>query len=553
MNSLRIKVLPDDLINKIAAGEVVERPASVVKELVENSIDAGATQITVEIQNAGKKLIKVSDNGCGMTLEEIEISLQRHSTSKIASLEDLFNITTLGFRGEALPSIASVSKMTLEQNPSGAGLTATIKELFFNTPARKKFLKADSTETNHCLDIVSKASLVNPKIAFRFISDGKPLLASPGNGKTIDAIAAVYGTDIARGLIEVKTENISGFISSPTVTRLDKNYEVFFVNGRHIRNFLLNRALEEAYRTLIPNNRYPVGIIFIKIDPQKVDVNVHPSKREVKFQNNQEVMDQIRVAVGKALEGVRGYQNIRVSEGRYQEISGSGEGWKPESMEPFFGMTNNQIQMTNEFPTPNTNVEFEITAVQPLMPIYQFKNTYIVATDGDELVLIDQHAAHERIIYDRVRSRESGVGSNRQMLLIPETLQISANEAATLRENLAILNELGFEIEEFGGNSFLIRGTPAVSIKADPKKLIIDCITEIGTFEKTVQLEIKRENMCKMIACKSAIKAGDGLNQLEMNQLIRDLYATENPLTCPHGRPTMIKIGEQELIKRFLR
>ena len=291
MDTARIKILPEDLINKIAAGEVVERPASVVKELVENSIDAGATQISVEIQAAGKKLMRVSDNGSGMTPEEIGLSLERHSTSKLSTLDDLFKIKTLGFRGEALPSIAGVSKMKIEPNPAGAGLTVTVKELFYNTPARKKFLKADSTETGHIGDVIAKYVLANPQIAFRFTSDGKPLISSSGSGRLADAVLSIYGPALVKDLIALEHDfshgRVRGFISRPTISRLDKNYETFFVNGRYIKNFLLNRALEESYRTLIPAARYPVAILFVEIDPGQVDVNVHPTKREVKFVNNQ--------------------------------------------------------------------------------------------------------------------------------------------------------------------------------------------------------------------------------------------------------------------------
>ncbi len=302
----RIQVLSNDLINKIAAGEVVERPASVVKELVENSIDAKSSKITVEVQAAGKKLIRVSDNGAGMTKEEIKLALQRHSTSKITNLDDLFNIQTLGFRGEALPSIASVSKMTLEPNPSGSGVTAKIKELFYNTPARKKFMKSPVTEMGHIGNIVAKYALANPQIAFELISDGKPLLHTAGTVNLRDAIISVYGLDLFKeltwGEAEFSFGKISGFISKPTLSRVDKTYEVFFVNNRYIRNFLLNRALEEAYRTLIPNNRYPVAILFIEINPKKIDVNVHPAKREVKFQKTNEVMEAIRQFVAKTLK-----------------------------------------------------------------------------------------------------------------------------------------------------------------------------------------------------------------------------------------------------------
>lgn len=539
MDKHPINILPADLINKIAAGEVIERPASVVKELVENSIDAGATQIIIEIQDAGKKLIRVADNGCGLSEEEIKLALERHSTSKISSLDDLFNIKTLGFRGEALPSIASVSKMSLEINPSGQGLTAEVKTLFYNTPARKKFLKSNATELGHSGEIISKYALAYPGIAFKLISDGKPLIVSPGTGKLFDAILAIYGSELARELVAVDFSfavgQVFGFASRPTISRVDKNYETFFVNRRYVRNFLLNRALEEAYRSLIPGNRYPVGIIFIDIDPKQVDVNVHPTKREVKFVNNQVVMDAVRQAIAKSLINIKDHQNVggSSSDDQYSRT--------PEmtAMDTFFMVG----------PAAPQEMEMEVSAVQPLIPVYQFKQTYIIATDGEELTLIDQHAAHERILYDQLGRQASAV--SRQALLIPETIELSPSEAVIMLNNVDYLRDSGFEIEEFGSNSFLIRSVPAVASKVPAKQLIFDIIADLQVADKSAQLEAKRENVRKLIACHSAIRAGDKLTPQEMGQLIRDLYTTANPLTCPHGRPTMVRITEDELKRKF--
>lgn len=535
-----IKILPEDLVNKIAAGEVVERPASVVKELIENSIDAGATQINIEIQDAGKKLIRVSDNGCGMAEEEIKIALERHSTSKINSLEDLFNIKTLGFRGEALPSIASVSKTKIERNLSGQGVTAEVKNLFYNTPARKKFLKSNTTETGHIGDIVSKYTLAYPQIAFKFVSDGKPLITSAGTGKLADAILAVYGADLVKELIEVDSSfpagRVFGFVSRPTLSRIDKNYESLFVNRRYIRNFLLNRALEEAYRTLIPGNRYPVGIVFIDIDPRQVDVNVHPTKREVKFVNNQVVMDAVKEAVAKALQNVLSPMSYVL--GR-EEVGGGSSGT---------AQINFDLSFSEDMGEGRT---IEVSAIQPLFPIYQLKNTYIIATDGYDLFIIDQHAAHERIVYDQLSQKSDTQAS--QALLVPETIELNPQESMMLSENLEYLNSLGFELEEFGVNSFILRAVPAVTFRSLPKELIKDMICDLKESQKTDQIEILEEKIRKSIACHSAIKAGDKLSQQEMNQLIRDLFSTQNPQTCPHGRPTMIKINEDEICRKFAR
>ncbi|MFC1568095.1 DNA mismatch repair endonuclease MutL [Candidatus Margulisiibacteriota bacterium] len=546
--SSRIKVLPEDLINKIAAGEVVERPASVAKELIENSIDAGATRIRVEVQDAGRKLIRVSDNGQGMSQAEAKLALERHSTSKISQLDDLFNIQTLGFRGEALPSIASVSKMELEPNPSGSGITATVKELFWNTPARKKFLKSPATEMGHIGNIVAKYTMANPQIAFDLISDGKPLLSSPGSGDLKDAVIAVYGVDLAKSLIETsfnsKFGKVYGLISQPTLSRVDKTYENFFVNKRFVRNFLLNRALEEAYRTLIPSNRYPVAILFIDIDPKQIDVNVHPTKREIKFVKTNEVMNAVTQAAREALAGTGS-----VGLGREVGIEVGSEWWGMGKTDPF-PTPHAQTHIPTPLPTSSfTEVEMEVSAVQPFLPIYQHKQTYIIATDGEELVLIDQHAAHERILYDQL-SHESRV-AGRQSLLIPETIELGPKETAILQENIEYLKGLGFDLEEFGNNAYILRSVPPVAAKASAKQLLIDLLSELQDLGKAVQLEIKQENIRKLIACHSAIKAGDKLTSEEMYQLIRDLFSTKNPATCPHGRPTIIRISEEELNKRF--
>jgi len=539
MRESSIQILPEDLINKIAAGEVIERPASAVKELVENSIDAGARKITVEIQQAGRKLIRVSDNGLGMSEEEISLALQRHSTSKIKALEDLSNLNTLGFRGEALPSIASVSRMKIERNPSGQGLSVEIKDLFYNTPVRIKFLKSNSSELGHIGDIISKYAIAYPSVAFEFISDGKPILQSSGTGNLKEAILAVYGFELVKQLIDCAFDfdhgRIHGFISLPTLSRLDKNYENFYVNRRYIRNFLLNRALEEGYRTLIPSNRYPVAIIFIDIEPKEVDVNVHPTKREVKFAKTQAVMDAVRNAV------LSSFKNLpRSAQSPMSSVERENQG--------DFGLQTLDFELA---PLPAFIPQLEVSSVQPLFPIYQLKSSYIVATDGEDLVLIDQHAAHERILYDKLSDQTTTSPS--QPLLLPETIEINPGDEPSLTENLAYLSTLGFEIEAFGTNTYLLRAVPIVASKTSARQLFVDLLSELSTMGRSTQLEIRQENIRKLIACHGAIKAGDPLNQEEMKQLIRDLYLSKNPLTCPHGRPTLLRLTEAELSKRFLR
>lgn len=537
----KIHLLPDELINQIAAGEVIERPASVVKELVENAIDAGAARITIEIQGTGKKLIRVADNGRGMSEKEISLALQRHSTSKISSLDDLFNIQTLGFRGEALPSIASVSKTKISPNPSGAGLTVEVKELFHNIPVRKKFLKSDATEMGHIGDIVAKYILAYPGISFELTSDGKPLLQSAGTGNLKDAIMSVYGVELLKELSAVAAElpwgKINGLVSRPTITRLDKNYEIFFVNGRSVKNFLLNRALEEAYRTLIPSGRYPVGVIFISIDPKLVDVNVHPTKREVKFLRTNEVTAALTEAVKRVWD------------------NGKDAGMDVGSQSLVENDSLDQIPISGfhtGFLTHNPTTSFSQLETGEPSPVFQVNNTYIIKPTDEGITIIDQHAAHERILYDQLSRPRSNV-QGRQPLLVPEAIEVGVKESAILKEDPEYFHDLGFELEEFGQNTYLIRTVPAAAVKAPIKQLLLDLISELGEAGKAVQLEVKLENARKLIACHSAIRAGDKLTVEEMNRLVKDLYNTASPATCPHGRPTIVKIDEPTLKKWFQR
>jgi len=549
MNKPPIQVLSEDVINKIAAGEVVERPASVVKELLENSIDAQAKTIIVEVEDGGQKLIRVSDNGWGMTKEEINLALQRHSTSKIRSFEDLDQVKTLGFRGEALPSIASVSKLRIEPNPSGSGITVEVKDLFYNVPARKKFLKSKATEMAHMGDIVAKYALAFPEISFKFISDGKLLLLTPGRGNHLEAIIAVYGTELAKELEKVDFSysfgKISGFAGRPTLSRTDKSYEIFFVNKRYVRNPLLARALEEAYQNLIPSANFPVGIIFLEIDPKLVDVNVHPTKREVRFSKTQEVLAAITEAVKQTL--AKYHQAFSSSSKQNLEASFISSS-KPS------GLPTWQPAMTNIlFPKEFLSSEQLPTGFNQV-PVLQFKNTYLATIQGEELILIDQHAAHERIIYDRLSqgAKDPG-GISSQTLLIPETIELSPAEAPILQENLTYLKNLGFNLEEFGTNSFLLRSIPAVASKVSAGILFCKILSDLKELEKGLSEQSRQEALRKSIACHSAVKAGDELSPQEVNQLILDLFSTTNPFTCPHGRPTMLRFTEEELAKKFKR
>lgn len=560
----KIKILPQDLVNKIAAGEVVERPASVVKELVENAIDAKSTEITIEIKGAGKKLIRISDNGVGMNHEELKLALERHSTSKISSLKDLNNISSLGFRGEALPAIASVSKIEIYSSDGNEGAvyngedikkqglpkgtTVLVKDLFYNTPARKKFLKRDSVELYHIVDIVSKFILGYSNISFKLVVDENERLASFGNGSLKDAIVSVFGHDISGKLIDVnfkeKDISISGFVSLPDISRSDRNMENFFVNGRFVKNYTLMKAFEITYQDLVPRGRYPFCVLFIEVPPTQVDVNVHPTKKEIKFVDSKKVFE----CVNKAASGFLSHLLAGKSE---NVLPGEGSGfsstkWIPQMADALFSNigTREDIQIADR--------EFVVTDIEPLIYLYQLKNSYIVTTDGEDLIVIDQHAAQERIIYDKLKKKEFEANNLSQGMLIGENIDFSLTEIAILEKNKEILQSMGFDVQEFGKNSFILKSIP-MFIKSDYAVDILRDVIQDLKEENVKGVGEYREKALKTVACKSAIKAGDKLNVDEVKQLIRDLYKTENPLTCPHGRPTMIRFKIEDFEKMFKR
>ncbi len=576
----KIQILPDNLINKIAAGEVVERPISVVKELVENSIDAGAKKIVIEIKDAGKKLIRVTDDGSGMTEEELKLALQRHSTSKIASFEDLFNISTLGFRGEALPSIASVSRLKIstkkKENDQGIelqieggkeqgsslpagkagskamadGTTIIVEDLFFNVPARLKFLRTNSTETSLIADFATKIALAYPQVSFQYIQEGRTVFSTSGNGCLEDTIIDLYGADFFSQLLRLEKEKkgikISGFVSTPLLTRQNREEEMFFVNGRYVKNPLLARSLEGAYRSLIPFNRFPVGILFLEIDPHLVDVNVHPAKREVRFSNVGELLSLTSLALQETLSKIAKEEMLKTTSAPFL---------KPEFSPAMFEVFNREVfSPQREFSLqPEGNKELEVLSVEPLIAICQFRETYIVATDGVDLVLIDQHAAHERILFDKLKKSKENSPLEKQTLLIAEVIEMSPAEYALAENNLAVFEGFGFELEPFGKNSFRLRALPADLLKVNAKQMMLDILADLKEEIKTLKPEEAKEKILRLIACHGAIRAGEPLELAEIRALIRDLFTTENPLTCPHGRPTIVHFSPLELEKLFKR
>jgi len=575
---LRIRVLPEEIANKIAAGEVVERPASVVKELMENSIDAESRSIEVEVLSGGKKLIQVADDGIGMSREDALLSIRRHATSKISSAEDLAAIKTLGFRGEALPSIASVSKMELVTRTAGdlsgtkivveggrvkevgqigcpVGTRVRVSNLFFNLPARAKFLKSESSEFRHILNIFTWNALAHPDILFRLTHNRRKVMDLPPSETIAERIYAIYGKSFSENLIEIHEElpNMAfhAFVGNPSFTKPNRSYQLFFLNGRPIRSRLIAAALDEALRAVIPRERHAVAFIFIEMNPRHVDVNVHPTKMEVRFSDERAVYSQIVRILNKGIHSglyVPGSTSQAVSEERMERESG-------------------EIDLPNvaqeEIPlAPHIRASVEDQRIDLKLGGLKFDqlairgvlfDTYILAESGDEVVIIDQHAASERIIYERLISQFEGGGIAIQGLLMPITIDLPANLIEAFLENVELLSRLGFDLERFGGNTLLVRGVPSSLENSEIEGALVEILERIRTgLGKVSRTEMIRE-MLVILAFRSAIKAGDKLSQEEIERLLSDLSRTELPFNCPHSRPTIIRLSRKELESRFRR
>jgi len=582
----KIKVLPDEIANKIAAGEVVQRPASVVKELVENSLDAQSTKIVVEIIDGGKNLIRVADDGEGMDREDAVLSFERFATSKISTAKDLDAITTFGFRGEALPSIAAVSKVKLitrtkdsisgtlikieggkikEVTETGAaiGTVVEIQNLFFNTPARRKFLKSNITEAAHINNVVYQNALSHPEVSFKLTHNNQEIINVAATSNAKERILYFVGKELAEHLIPIEFKNdlieISGFLTKPTYTRRDRNLQSIFVNQRYVINNTVTHAIYQGYHTLLPKDRHPIIIIFIKIDPRKIDVNVHPTKREIRFHSESQIHDLLVDVIRKTLaqanlipevtthqqKSVVSFEKpmIKPTPPQQQEIP------LPVYTPPTPVITSQPIAPSTPLLTPRlSKLESE------LQPIGQVFNSYIIAQSKESMFIIDQHAAHERVLYEKLMSEAiNEVALPSQILLIPITLETDYKESAILIQNIPTFNSLGFEIEEFGQNSFIIRSIPAVLEKGDPKELVFELIYELQSVGKNKTPQEIKEKILISISCHSAIKVGDKLAQEEMESLILQLSQTQLPFTCPHGRPVIIKMSLNELEKRFMR
>jgi DNA mismatch repair protein MutL len=551
-----IKILATEVISKIAAGEVIERPASVVKELIENSLDAGATQITIEAQRGGVELIRVSDNGVGIAASELELAFHRYATSKIRNLDDLEKISSLGFRGEALPSIATVAEVEiLTQTSSEAvgtymnlrkgevarkesrarprGTTVTVHRLFRYFPARLKFLKSANTENSHIAHLVTQYALAFPEVRFSLILDKRQSLGTTGNGDLRDVVGAIYGSDVGQRMLNAERKDnlvkVSGLVSPPSLARSNRNYLSFFVNRRWVHSPLLARATEEAYRGLVMDGQHPIAVISISTPAQELDVNIHPAKAQIKFCHEQTVFGSVQEAVEEALA------RTPIASSKAVPFSVSSQ----QLERPRMITDNEPVFSVAQLPT----LELPILRV-----LGQLANTYIIAEGPDGLYLIDQHAAHERILYDRISTQRSQKEIEVQGLLQPMTIEFSPREEETLKGSGEFLAEFGFTIESFGNRSYLIRAIPALVGKANIIEIISMLLDSLASKDNPAPWE---EKIAQSLACHGAIRAGQQLSNEEMRELINQLEQTKQPRACPHGRPTMIHLSAHQLEKEF--
>lgn len=679
----RIWILPTEVAERIAAGEVVERPASVVKELVENALDAGARRVTVETEAGGKGLIRVTDDGGGMTAEEAGIALQRHATSKIRSAEDLFKIHTLGFRGEALPSIAAVSELViLTRRPDEAegtrllieggviqrhepaatpvGTSMSVRRLFYNVPVREKFLRSDTTEAAQITDWLQRLALSRPDVSFRLVHDGREALLSAGSQEPLNAVVAVLGRQVARDMLRVGTPTateteeagapfsngilVTGFVGRPTLTRANRALQHFYVNGRSVRSPLFYRALDDAFRSTMPHGRHPVALLLLQVPPDTVDVNVHPAKTEVRFQDEGAVHRAVLLAVQDALRsdtarpeqyslpteasassasrveepaskvadapldpatGPLSFANSAIGGPTLQEryrtwgrASGAGSPDTPatpprEEVDPFADAGEDQSAKHYGFrsggsgsappsprsfsgsqsptpppqfsvPPPATETDqtreplraFEVTpgpAIPEFTLLGQAQDLFILAEGGGRFWVIDQHVAHERVLFDRITAPGARKESS-EPLLLPATLEVSRGHALALADHQELLAELGFDVEPFGPSRFVLRAVPRSLLGRNYEAVFRDLADELAERSQGGQVRLRREEVAMAAAgrsCKSAIKAGQKQSETEMRQLLSDLREARNPYTCPHGRPVFLNFDPAEVAALF--
>ena len=578
---MTIRVLPPKVASQIAAGEVVERPASVVKELVENALDAGAKSVTVNIAAAGRTLVQVADDGAGIPADELMLAIERHATSKLLHADDLFHIATLGFRGEALASIGSVSRLTLTSrtadSPAGArlrveggsigklekvgapvGTVVSVEDLFYNVPARLKFLKQDTTERRAIDALLTRYALAYPAVRFKLSEGSTVSLHTAGDGDQRAILAALYGVDVARQMLEVFAEDegfsLTGFISPTALTRSNRKEITFFVNGRWVQDTPLNSALLQAYHTLLMVGRYPLAALFIQVPPEEVDVNVHPAKAEVRFRSPDKAFSFVQRATRRALLAYAPVPQIAS-----QNLWGTPA--QPRQVDPAWNfahdsegsMQSAEGGVTNAEGNPQSTIEDQpsiISHIPLLRLIGQIGATYLVAEGPDGLYLIDQHAAHERVLFEKLMAQHGQKSIPSQALLTPAVVEFPAGSARILNEQLPVLQHFGFDVEPFGTNAYQVRAMPTLFASSDPAAALRALVEDFEEDEAPLQNELEAKiagRVCKRLA----VKAGQVLSTDEQHALLADLETCASPRTCPHGRPTMIHLSVDMLERQF--
>jgi DNA mismatch repair protein MutL len=566
---MSIKLLDPQIVSRIAAGEVVERPASVVKELVENALDAGSSQISVEVRGGGVSSIRVIDNGVGIPPGEVELAFDRYATSKIGSLDDLESISSLGFRGEALPSITTVSQTDIvtcaageqvgaylnleegvttsrERQGRSQGTTITVRNLFRKVPARLKFLKSQVTENSHIAQVVTLYALSFPEVKFTLLIDGRVALSTPGSGKLIDSVIEVYGLEVARNMLEIEdwawedgtagsSPRVAGMVSSPSINRSGRGYLSFFINRRWVNSRLLARAVTEAYHGLLMEGKHPVAVINISLPPSEVDVNVHPTKTEVKFRNEQIIFTAVQKAVRRALVELMPVPRIEEAFTAYTS---------PREPGPTLWTSVSGSSPVSSLPVTSPSPSICL----PMLRILgQLLNSYIAAEGPDGLYLIDQHAAHERILLEKIKTQRSRQGIEMQVLLESVTLDVNPRQAEVLKSCYEDLAEFGFSIEPFGDRTYIVRAMPRLLHNKDWMGMLRQLLDSSPGDDGANWVE----SIAISLACHSAIRAGQILTDDEMRELVRQLEQTALPNTCPHGRPTLIHLSSGQLEKGF--
>ena len=617
-------VLLDELtINQIAAGEVIERPANVVKEMVENSIDAGATSISVDIKNGGITYIRITDNGKGIAQDDVKVAFERHATSKIRSSADLSTVTTMGFRGEALASVASVAEVELvtctkesdignrilvkagdilEFEPWGGpkGTTITVKNLFFNTPVRYKFLKKDFTEAGYIEDVITKLALIHPEISFKLVSGGKQIISTNGKGNIIQTVFSIFGKEISDNVLNVEYSyediKVTGLVGKPQIARSNRSNQIMYINGRSIKDKTISAAIDEAYRTIIPSGRFAFTILNLEMPTELVDVNVHPAKLEIRFQKEQDVFKAVFHAVKQALlendlsrnagkanpyeiekiveqniekkevlannitQSSVSNGTVTFSEKKYDYVptynySSSKENVVSETTKEEFEKNNEDVvELKEEKQIIPDNVsifdkENKEEAKKEFKYVGTVFDTYNIIEYLGEMYIVDQHAAHERVLFEQVKDSYYNDKRLSQMLLIPEVVTLTNKEADVIKQDMGMFEKAGYVLEEFGDNSFKITGVPYICMDIGTKELFLDILDEMQG-NRTGKDEIE-EKFLSTIACKAAVKANMNLKDEEVKSLMAQVLELDNPFTCPHGRPTAIKMSKYDLERKF--